>query len=133
MVDGNGDLVSTRRLFDRETVTNYELGVKSSWWDRRIKANVTLFSMDIAGFQDRAFDGVSFIVRNAGELRQQGVEMDLSIAPSRDFSISGSVAYLDSAFTDFATASNLRRPARDTGSDRPAQYFLAQMVGQCRG
>lgn len=107
VVDGNGDLVSTRRLFDRETVTNYELGVKSSWWDRRIKANVTLFSMDIAGFQDRAFDGVSFIVRNAGELRQQGVEMDLSIAPSRDFSISGSVAYLDSEFTDFATASNL--------------------------
>jgi len=107
VVDGNGDLVSTRRLFDRETVTNYELGVKSSWWDRRIKANVTLFSMDIAGFQDRAFDGVSFIVRNAGELRQQGVEMDLSIAPSRDFSISGSVAYLDSTFTDFATASNL--------------------------
>lgn len=107
VVDGNGNLVSTKRLFTRETVKNYELGVKSSWWDRRIKANVTLYRMDIGGFQDRAFDGVSFIVRNAGNLRQQGVEMDLSIAPTRDFSISGSVAYLDSAFTAFATASNL--------------------------
>ncbi|MBF9152303.1 TonB-dependent receptor domain-containing protein [Novosphingobium jiangmenense] len=33
--------------------------------------------------------------------------MDLTIAPSRDFSVSGSVAYLDSKFTDFKTASNL--------------------------
>ncbi len=107
VVDGNGNLVSTKRLFTRETVKNYEVGVKSNWWDRRVKANITLYRMDIGGFQDRAFDGVSFIVRNAGNLRQQGAELDLSIAPTRDFSISGSLAYLDSAFTDFATASNL--------------------------
>ncbi len=106
-VDGAGNLISTRRLFDRETVLNYELGAKTSWWDRRIKANITAFRMDIGGFQDRAFDGVSFIVRNAGELRQQGLEMDFSIAPTRDFMLSASLAYLDSEFTDFASASNL--------------------------
>ncbi len=107
VVDANGNLVSTRRLFDRETVTNYEIGAKTSWFDRLLTANATLFRMDIDGFQDRAFDGVSFIVRNAGALRQQGLELDLRLAPSRDFSISGSVAYLDSEFTDFANASNL--------------------------
>lgn len=107
VVDSNGNLISTKRLFTRETVKNYELGVKSSWWDRRVKANVTLYRMDIGGFQDRAFDGVSFIVRNAGNLRQQGAEMDLVLAPSRDFSVTGSVAYLDSKFTSFANASNL--------------------------
>jgi iron complex outermembrane receptor protein len=99
VVDANGNLVSTRRLFDRETVTNYELGAKTSWLDRLLTANFTLFRMDIDGFQDRAFDGVSFIVRNAGALRQQGVEMDLRVAPTNDLSISGSVAYLDSEFT----------------------------------
>ncbi|MFN3458120.1 MAG: TonB-dependent receptor [Novosphingobium sp.] len=107
VVDGSGNLVSTKRLFTRETVKNYELGIKSAWLDRKVRANVTLYRMDIGGFQDRAFDGVSFIVRNAGNLRQQGVEMDLTVAPSRDFSISGSVAFLDSKFTDFKTASNL--------------------------
>ncbi len=107
LVDAGGNLVSTRRLFDRETVTNYELGAKTSWFDRLLTANATLFRMDIDGFQDRAFDGVSFIVRNAGALRQQGLEMDLRLAPSRDFSVSGSVAYLDSEFTDFANASAL--------------------------
>jgi len=105
--DAGGNLVSTKRLFDRETVKNYELGIKSSWLDRKLKANLTLFRMDIGGFQDRAFDGLSFVVRNAGSLRQQGFEFDTTIAPSRSFSISGSVAYLDSKFTDFRTAANL--------------------------
>ncbi|WP_332812392.1 TonB-dependent receptor [Sphingomonas sp.] len=107
VVDGSGNLISTKRLFDRETVKNYELGVKSKWFDRLVTANATLYRMDISGFQDRAFDGVSFIVRNAGKLRQQGAEVDLTVAPTSDLSISGSVAYLDSEFTSFANASNL--------------------------
>ncbi len=102
-----GVLISTKRLFNRETVKNYELGIKSSWLDRTLKANLTLYRMDIAGFQDRAFDGVSFIVRNAGSLRQQGFEFDTTIAPARNFSVTGSLAYLDSKFTSFTTASNL--------------------------
>ena len=106
-VVSNGVLVSTKRLFDRETVTNYELGIKSSWFDRKLKANLTLFRMEIAGFQDRAFDGVSFIVRNAGNLRQQGFEFDTTVAPTRHLSLSASVAYLDSKFTKFANASGL--------------------------
>jgi iron complex outermembrane receptor protein len=105
--DANGGLISTRRLFNRETVKNYELGLKSSWLDRALKFNATLYRMDIAGFQDRAFDGVSFIVRNAGNLRQQGVELDLTMAPDRNFSVTSSFAYLDSKFTNFANASNL--------------------------
>lgn len=107
VVDGSGNLISTKRLFTRETVKNSELGIKSSWLDRALKANLTLYRMDIAGFQDRAFDGVSFIVRNAGNLRQQGFEFDMVAAPSRHFSITGSLAYLDSKFTAFANASNL--------------------------
>lgn len=105
--DANGNLVSTKRLFDRETVKNYELGIKSTWFDRKLKANLTLYRMDIGGFQDRAFDGVSFIVRNAGNLRQQGFEFDTSVAPVRNVAISASVAYLDSKFTSFTDASNL--------------------------
>lgn len=105
--DMSGNLISTKRLFDRETVNNYELGIKSSWLDRAVRANLTFYRMDIAGFQDRAFDGVSFVVRNAGNLRQQGFEFDLTLSPARNFSFTGSLAYLDSEFTAFTGASNL--------------------------
>lgn len=105
--DVAGNLLSTKRLFDRETVKNSELGIKASWLDRALRTNLTFYRMDIAGFQDRAFDGVSFIVRNAGNLRQQGVEMDVGLTPVRNLTFSGAVAYLDSKFTAFGNASNL--------------------------
>ena len=87
------------RLFGRETVKNYELGAKTSWLDGALQANLTFYRMDIGGFQDRSFDGVSFVVRNAGNLRHQGFEFDTRIAPSRNFVVNAALAYLDSEFT----------------------------------
>ncbi len=127
--DGSGNLISTKRLFDRETVKNYELGIKSTWLDRALKANLTLYRMDIGGFQDRAFDGVSFIVRNAGNLRQQGFEFDTVIAPTRDFSFSASLAYLDSTFTSFTTASNLPGLAGTQDLTGKPNTFSPEWVG----
>ena len=103
----DGVFTPSRRVFDRETVKNYEIGIKSTWLDRALKLNLTLYQMDIAGFQDRAFDGVSFIVRNAGSLRQKGFEFDTVISPMRNLSFTGSVAYLDSKFTNYAAGANL--------------------------
>jgi iron complex outermembrane receptor protein len=97
---GNAPL-GQRRLFDREEVDNYEFGVKSNWLDDTLQANVTLYRMDIGGYQDRGFDGTSFVVRNAGSLRQQGAEFDLILRPVRDFSVTASLAYLDSKFTSY--------------------------------
>ena len=60
--------------------------------------------MNISGFQDRAFDGTSFTVRNAGNLRHQGFEFDGVVKPMRNLSLFASVAYLDSEFTDYRCA-----------------------------
>ena len=103
----SGVLVSTQRLFARETVQNTELGLRSQWLDQRLRANLTLYRMDISGFQDRAFDGISFTVRNAGELRQQGFELELAMVPARTFSLTASLAYLDSRFTAYPNAASL--------------------------
>ena len=105
--DPAGNLISTRRLFGQETVKNYELGARTSWLDRALTANITFYRMDIKGYQDRAFDGTSFTIRNAGNLRQQGFELDLIAAPTRNLTFTGSLAYLDSAFTDYRNAPGL--------------------------
>ncbi len=118
-----------RRVFDRETVKNYELGVKSAWLDRALKANLTLYRMDIGGFQDRAFDGVSFIVRNAGSLRQQGFEFDTVISPTSNLSFTGSVAYLDSKFTDYANGANLPGLAGTQNLTGKPNTFSPEWVG----
>ncbi|NYF32628.1 TonB-dependent receptor [Sphingopyxis sp. JAI108] len=102
-----GAVVSTKRIFDRETVKNSEAGIKSQWLERSLTANVTLYRMDIDGYQDRSFDGTSFIVRNAGSLRHQGFELDLALRPVPRFAVNASLAYLDSKFTSFPAGSGL--------------------------
>jgi len=99
--------LNERRLFDRETVESYEVGAKTSWLDNTLQANLTFYRMDIAGFQDRSFDGVSFIVRNAGNLRHQGFEFDLRMAPTRNFVVNAALAYLDSEFTSYPGGAGL--------------------------
>lgn len=101
----DGTLISTSRVFGSENVKNYEIGAKTSWLDRAVTANITFYRMDLAGYQDRSFDGTSFTVRNAGNLRQQGFEFDGSVTPIRGFSVNAQLAYLDSAFTSFPGAS----------------------------
>ncbi|SKB95357.1 TonB-dependent receptor [Sphingopyxis flava] len=90
-----------------ETVKSYEIGAKTSWLDNALQLDVVLYQMDIKDFQDRAFTGVTFAVRNAGGVRNRGVETDISIRPADWFRLSGGVAYLDSEFTSYPGASAL--------------------------
>ena len=99
--------VPERRVFDRETTEDWELGAKTSWLNHALTLNLTLYRMNIKGFQDRAFDGTSFTVRNAGNLRHQGFEFDAVARPLANLSLFASVAYLDSEFTDYPNAPGL--------------------------
>jgi iron complex outermembrane receptor protein len=94
-------------VFGRETTKDLELGAKTSWLDRKLTLNLTLYRMDINGFQDRSYNGTSFSVRNAGNLRHQGFEFDAVGRPLRNVSLYANVAYLDSEFTDYDQAPGL--------------------------
>src|SRR5690606_36811001 len=95
------------RVFESETVDNWELGLKSAWFDNRLVANLTYFHTEIDDFQDRQCDGVNFFVQNVGELTQQGVELDLQAQPFEQlFAVLG-VSYLDSEFDSFPNATAL--------------------------
>lgn len=101
-------LSSAQRTFAPETIKNYEAGFKTRFFDRMVTLNGTLYRMDVSGYQDRQIDssGVA-AVRNVGEVRQQGFELDGSIRPVHQLTLSGAVAYLDSEFLDYAGAPGL--------------------------
>ena len=100
-------LTRAQRIFGPEDTTNYEVGIKSTLLNGDLQLNATAFRMDIEGFQDRAFDGISFITRNVGELRQQGVEVDATWRPLDQLMLIGGASYLDSEFRDYRNASPL--------------------------
>ncbi|OGT79378.1 MAG: hypothetical protein A3H91_00715 [Gammaproteobacteria bacterium RIFCSPLOWO2_02_FULL_61_13] len=103
----NRPLTVNERVFGSETVDNWELGVKSAWFDQRVVANLTWYHTEISDFQDRLFDGVNFIVQNAGELTQQGIELDVQARPLEPLTLLLGVSYLDSEFDEYPNATNL--------------------------
>jgi iron complex outermembrane receptor protein len=104
---GGTPALGQRRLFNSETSQDWEAGVKSVMFDRRLQLNVTAYRTDLDNFQERSFDGTSFIVRNAGAVRAQGVELEGQAKPMANVSIDFAAAYLDSTFTANHTAPGL--------------------------
>ncbi|MEM9397186.1 MAG: TonB-dependent receptor [Pseudomonadota bacterium] len=100
-------LGAERRVFGPEDTSNYELGIKSTLLNGAMTANATLYRTDIEDFQDRAFDGLSFVTLNAGELRQQGLEADINWLPSPNLRLVAGLSYLDSEYLDFEGAPGL--------------------------
>ncbi|MGI9246671.1 MAG: TonB-dependent receptor domain-containing protein, partial [Steroidobacteraceae bacterium] len=71
-----------------------------------------VFLMELGDFQDRAFDGQSFNVINAGNLKNQGFELDGDWAPMSWLALYASVGYLDAEFDKYPNASCLPYPAQ---------------------
>ncbi len=102
-----GPVGAAARSFLAETVENWELGVKSQLFERRLVANLTLFRSDIDDLQFRSFDGLQFRTRNNGKARQQGIEFDLIARPIPPLTLTLAGTYLDSEYLDFRGAPGL--------------------------
>jgi len=96
-----------QRTVERETSINFETGFKTAWFDRRLTANLTLFSND---FEDLQIVSVGVIpgptgqtgafIQNAGELRAEGVELEIRAVPTPWLSISSAWTYLNTEFLE---------------------------------
>ena len=95
---------------DEETIINYEIGVKSSWLDRRVTANASLFFMD---WQDQVTRSQVFptpieigtrqldVVSNAGSTEVKGIELEGQFAVTPKLLLEGSFAYIDAKYVEF--------------------------------
>jgi iron complex outermembrane receptor protein len=84
--------------YDPEYVTNYELGMKSTLWDGRMRLNAALFSMD---YEDMQINAASDIIatgstkENLGEATIQGLELELSALVTENFTLGVNLGLLD--------------------------------------
>ena len=90
-----------------EVPTNFELGLKSQFWDNRLRLNANLFYTSFKNFQAQVSDGgipPTFILQNAGELETQGLEVDFALAMTENFTLTGGLAYVDASYAEFKGA-----------------------------
>ncbi len=90
--------------FDPEKVWSYEAGIKSDLFDRRVRANLTLFYLDvsalqtISGLTNPATGAITFLTRNFADYRNKGVELELSVVPVDGLNLYANFGYQDDEY-----------------------------------
>ncbi len=116
-----GNEFSAVRPYKPETVTNIELGLKSTLMDNRLRVNVAVFDME---YEDKQLDvdipdtlaaiGRATVTDNVAEASFKGIELELYAIITQNFSIDLNVGYLDASYDEFFADFN--------GSGTPADY-----------
>lgn len=90
-----------------ETIDSYELGVKTSWWQNKLSANLAGFWTDVSDYQTTIVDvdrnNISFFT-NVGKVRTRGIEADLHADPTPWLSLYGSGTYTDAQYVSYPNA-----------------------------
>ena len=144
--NGRSNTVTGIGPYDPEKVTAYEIGYKSEWLDHHLRANAAVFYNDYKDMQVEAIvhsavgPGQETLVKNVGNARTQGVELEATAIFSPRFSIDLAAGYLSARYTRFFadlfgtgtpidnTGLKLRRAPRWTGHIAP-HYELPLPVG----
>jgi len=89
--------------FNPEKAKNYELGFKSTLWDRRMRLNAAFFMMDYTDLQVTQTNAACHcnITDNAASAEIKGVEAELQLAPVETFRYFLSGSYVDAKYEDF--------------------------------
>lgn len=82
-----------------ETVIAYEAGIKSEWFDRRLRANGAVFFYDYKDLQGFGRESVGAVqiqrLTNVGDVQSFGIEADLTAVPADGITLSANATYLD--------------------------------------
>jgi iron complex outermembrane receptor protein len=89
--------------FKSETSNGFEVGAKTSWFDRTLQLNATAYRYTFENLQVQELDTetTQFKIRNAGKARTTGVEMDVTWLVTDALSLRGAASYNDGHYVDF--------------------------------
>lgn len=84
--------------FPGEFNDSYELGLKSTLFERRLYLNATLFHQDFSSLQLNTFNGLSFIVASIPSVTSTGLDTDFLWRPMTGLTAQGGVTYANTRF-----------------------------------
>jgi iron complex outermembrane receptor protein len=101
--------------FNPEEVWSYELGMKSTWADGRVRANLAVFhyeykDLQVGFVQNIPGGAVITVVTNAAQASNTGLEAELVARVTDAFTIEANLSFMDAKFDDYVTV-DPNRPA----------------------
>ncbi|MDJ0600779.1 MAG: TonB-dependent receptor [Crocosphaera sp.] len=89
-------------IYEAEKSWNYEIGLKSAWFNNRLVANLSVFHNPVEDYQVPVPDVTGFFgdIANAN-VDITGLELELRATPVDGFDIIAGFGYVDAYFTDY--------------------------------
>ncbi len=111
---------------DDETSDSYELGLKSDWYDGRLRLNATAFYTEYEGLAFEVFfpapnnpTGQETASQNIGKATIYGLELEATVVPVEGLTLEGSLGLMDPEYDEFCAdldgPSNEVNPVSDCG------------------
>jgi len=97
--------------YEPEYVKNFEIGMKSTLLDGRMIINGAIFSSDYEDKQEQILipvnlANVATVVRNAGELELDGIELEMMFQITPEWYVRASYGYIDAEYASFTADLN---------------------------
>lgn len=96
----NVPLPGLAEQFDADTLINYELGLKSQFWNRRATVNLSVYRIDWDDIQLNVEVNGNSGVANGGKARSQGVELTSLFEPVDGLQLGINGSYTDAKLID---------------------------------
>ena len=91
-------------VVEPETIDAYEVGVKSEWLNKQLRANASAFLYNYKNLQQQIYQSNALITVNAAASRITGFDLDIEARPLSDLTLAASVEYLHAIFTRYPDA-----------------------------
>ncbi|HKU13496.1 MAG TPA: TonB-dependent receptor [Steroidobacteraceae bacterium] len=88
------------RTYGSDTLWNYEVGARTSWYENRLVLNSALYYIDWSDIQLALPLGTAFGTINAGQARIIGAELELQARPAAGLDLSLTAGYNDGELTE---------------------------------
>lgn len=84
----------TNPIFEKETTDHFEIGIKTTFMDRRGRFNLALFHTEADNLQTQTLLPTgSFAVVNIGSATTKGFDLDFGVSPSEGLDLSAGLVY----------------------------------------
>ncbi|MBX3705300.1 MAG: TonB-dependent receptor [Pseudomonadales bacterium] len=94
--------------YDPEYVWNYEVGVKSRFFEDRLQTNLAAFQYNYDDLQVTQFAVGQTFIENAADAEGRGIELEATALIGAHMSLSVALAYLDAEFTRYQALDTFR-------------------------
>ena len=98
--------------FAPENIISYEAGVKSTFWDRKARVNVSIWDSEYKNIQKTVIvltpTGNATITQNAAKARLYGADVEATLVPVDNLTLNATLAYTSAKYLDY-TDGNIDR------------------------